>query len=197
MKLMDKEQKRAHAEQLADKWGCSTQEQRVKWVKYYEGCFDYVDVDGEHVIKVEKPSIRSEFWYDDEYESPLGGDEAQRKAYFVNENMRHQFKDYGLAEWLECRERLEQGGCCTGLYLYEPFLGVWPDGQCYPHFFEDPDYTRINEANGMTRIPMTDGQIAKLAEIMDGQRDKFAKRLEIYWKRYGDKVSAYGYWANR
>lgn len=192
MELMDKERKAEHARSLADKWGG-----KESWVKFYMTRYEYVDVDGEHVIEIERPSIRSEFWYDDEYDSPLTDDEEQRKAYFIAENMRWQFKDFGLAEWDECERQLAEIGCCTGLHLSEPFLGVWPDGQCYPHFFGDDERIRLDEARGMTRIPMTAEQIDGLREVLDGQRAKFEKRLNTYWKRYSDKVCARGYWANR
>ena len=197
MKLMDKASKAEHAERLADKWECRTEEQRGKWVKYYMGCGEYLDFDGEHVIEIEKPSIRSEFWYDDEYDSPLTDDPEQRKRYFMAENMRWQFKDFGLSEWDECERQLAEIGCCTGRHLSEPFLAVWPSGECYPVFFYDFDYAHIDEARGMSRIPMTAEQIDGLREVIDNQRSKFEKRLETYWKRYGDKVSAHGYWANR
>ncbi len=196
MKLMDKAEKRAHAEKLADKWGCRTPEQFERWVKHYMRD-DYLDIDGEHVIEIEKPHVKSEFWYDDEYDSPLTDDEGQRRAYFMAANMDTQFKDFGLAEWDRCNRDLEEIGCCTGRYLSEPFLAVWPSGECYPHFFYDRDYLRMDEARGMTRIPMTAEQIDGLREVMDGQRAKFEKRLGTYWKRYGDKVCAHGYWANR
>lgn len=60
MKLMDMQEKRAHAEELAEKWGCGTEGQREKWVKHYMRD-DYLDLDGEHVIEIEKPRVRSEF----------------------------------------------------------------------------------------------------------------------------------------
>lgn len=197
MKLMDKAEKREHAEKLADKWECRTPEKREKWVRYYEGCGEYLDMGDGHIVEIEKPSIKSEFWYDDERDSPLTDDEEQRKRYFIAENMRWQFKDFGLAEWDECERQLEEIGCCTGRHLSEPFLAVWPDGQCYPHFFGDEGSIKLDEARGMTRIPMTRGQIDGLREVVDGQRAKFGKRLNTYWKRYGDKVCAHGYWANR
>ena len=197
MKLMDKAEKRAHAEKLADKWECRTPEKRAKWVKYYEGCGEYLDMGDGHVVEIEKPSIKSEFWYDDEYDSPLTDDDAQRKSYFITENMRWQFKDFGLAEWDEGNAKIERGEWVSGNHLREPFLAVWPSGECNPTFFYSRDYEHIDEARGMARIPLTAEQIDGLREVLDGQRAKFEKRLETYWKRYGDKVCAHGYWANR
>lgn len=196
MKIMDKASKRAHAEKLTDKWGCKTDEQREKWVRHYMRD-DYLDLDGVHVIELEKPSIKSEFYYDDEYDSPLTDDPEQRKRYFMAENMRRQFKDFGLAEWDEGNRKMDEGQWVSGRHLSEPFLAVWPSGECYPVFFYDRDYAHIDDARGMTRIPMTSEQIDGLRDVMEGQRAKFEKRLGTYWKRYGDKVSAHGYWANR
>ena len=197
MKLMTKTEKRAHAEKLADRWECRTPERREKWVRFYEGCGEYLDMGDRHIVEIEKPHVKSEFWYDDEYDSPLTDDPEQRKAYFMAANMDTQFKDFGLAAWDKCNRDLEEIGCCTGRYLSEPFLAVWPSGECYPHFFYDRDFAHIDEARGMVRIPMTVEQIDGLREVMDGQRAKFQKRLETYWKRYSDKVCAHGYWANR
>ena len=196
MKVMDKASKRAHAEKLADRWGCKTYEQREKWVKHYMRD-DYLDFDGEHVVELERPSVKSEFYYDDEYDSPLTDDAEQRRAYFMAENMRRQFKDFGLAEWDKCTRDLEERGCCTGRYLSEPFLAVWPSGECRPHFFYDRDFLEIDEKRGMVKIPMTAEQIDGLRAVVDNQRAKFEKRLVTYWKRYGHNVSAHGYWANR
>ena len=196
MELMTKAEKRAHAEKLADRWECRTPEQREKWVRYYMRD-DYLDFDGEHVVEIEKPSIRSEFYYDDEYSSPLTDDPEQRRRYFMAANMDTQFKDFGLAAWDEGNRQMDEGRWVSGRHLSEPFLAVWPSGDCYPHFFYDRDFAHIDEARGMVRIPMTAEQIDGLREVMDGQRAKFEKRLNTYWKRYGDKVCAHGYWANR
>lgn len=196
MEIMDKASKRAHAERLADKWDCRTGEQREKWVKHYMRD-DYLAIDGEHVVTLDRPSIRSEFWYDDEYDSPLTDDPEQRRRYFMAENLRWEFKDFGLAEWDECERQLAEIGCCTGRHLSEPFLAVWPSGECYPVFFYDYDCKHIDEARGMSRVPMTPEQIDGLRAVLEGQRAKYEKRLATYWKRYGDKVSAHGYWANR
>jgi hypothetical protein len=92
---------------------------------------------------------------------------------------------------------MERGEWVSGNHLDEPFLAVWPSGECNPMFFYSRDYAHIDEARGMVRIPMTDWQIDGLREVLEGQRAKFEKRLETYWKRYGDKVCAHGYWANR
>ena len=197
MKLMDRAEKRAHAEKLADRWECRTAEKREKWVRFYEGRAEYVDMGDGHVVGIEKPSIRSEFWYDDERESPLTDDPEQRRAYFVRENMSTQFKDFGLADWDECNRKMDAGGWVPGNHLREPFMAVWPSGECYPVFYYDRDFERIDEARGMERVPMTAEQIDGLREIMDGQRAKFERRLGTYWKRYSDKVCAHGFWANR
>ena len=110
MELMGKERKREHAEKLADRWECRTPEKREKWVKHYMRD-DYLDMGDGNVVEIEKPSVKSEFWYGDEYDSPLTDDDAQRKAYFMAENMRYQFKDFGLAAWDEDNAKMERGRC--------------------------------------------------------------------------------------
>lgn len=64
MRLMDRTEKRAHAEKLAGKWECRTPEKREKWVKYYENCGEYLDMGDGHVVEIERPSVKSEFCYD-------------------------------------------------------------------------------------------------------------------------------------
>ena len=197
MKLLNKQEKREHAVELAKRWGGGE-----KWVKHYERD-EYVEVEHDgrkYYICIVKPSIRSEFWYDDEYESPLNGDPEHDKAFFIADNMRWKFKDFGIAEWMEEERQLEERGFCSGRHLDEPFLAVWPneDGdRCYPYFFGHRDDIELNERCGMVRVPMTAKDREQLAAIFDAERERFRKRLEMYWKRYSDKVWACGYWANR
>lgn len=191
MHLMDKKEKKAHVEMLVAK---ERESRRDSWRRYYMGK-EYIQFDC-GVIEVDKQGITSEFWYDDEYESPLSDDPEQRKAYFVDRNARS-FNDFGLSEWRECRKALESGRACSGRYLPRPLVAMWPSGQCYPVFMVDREWMEHDRRRGMVTVEMTDDELEQLGSIIDGMKARYMKRLETYWKRYGDKVSAYGYWANR
>lgn len=192
MHLMDKKEKKAHVEMLVAK---ERESRRDSWRKYYMNN-EYIQFDC-GVIEVGKPSIKSEFWYDDEGDSPLSEDPEQRKDYFIKENLRSHFNDFGLSEWRECEKALKEGRACSGRHLSRPLVAIWPSGQCYPVFMVDREWMEHDRRRGMVTVEMTDEEIEQFGSIIDGMKARYMKRLETYWKRYSDKVSAHGYWANR
>lgn len=191
MQLMNKEEKAAYVETLVEK---ERPDRQDGWRKYYMQD-NYIKFrDG--VIKLHRQGIESEFWYDDEYDSPLTDDENQRKAYFIAENNRR-FRDWGISEWLELDRQLKETGCCLGKRVDVPFVAKYSEREQVPVFLMNHDERDWYEASGVEFIPMTDEEREQLIAIVDCERERFNKRLETYWKRYSHKVCARGYWANR
>ena len=201
MKMLDKQEKAELVESLVR---FEREDRRESWRKYYMRD-DYIALDPTDefpdgvVFEYRKPYVKSEFWYDDEYDSPLTDDQDQRKAYFIAENMRWQLQDYGTGKWLERAKDMETIGCCLGDRLDKPFVAVWGDrpSNNTPHFIGHDEDFEHDERSGMRKRVLSEREIEELLAIIDEQRAKFAKRLETYWKRYSDKVCAHGYWANR
>ncbi len=191
MHLMDKAEKTAYAEKLADRWG-----DRERWTKYYMQR-DYIAFDDGVVVEVDRPHIESDIYFDDETPDPLGDTEESKKAGFFRHNLRYCFKDFGIDEWRRCEADLADHGCCCGWHVSKPFIAVWPDGQASPRFLGHEDDFKDDERRGMVRRPMTAEERGQLEAIIDGLRDKYVKRLETYWKRYSDHIYSHGYWANR
>ena len=116
------------------------------------------------------------------------------------------FIDWGLALWHECRRNLAEFGCCGGWYVEKPYLmtgGPGPGGgECWPVF---KDYGGVEEKHnnylitekGYTRRDLTPEEVAAFADIVDQLRENYKKRLNIYYKRYSNKIWSCGYWANR
>lgn len=193
MHLMDKAEKAEHAAHLASSWG----EKRFdSWLKYYMED-DYIALDDGVVIAVDHPGIDSDIWYDDECVDPLGDTEESRKAGFMEHNLDRKLEDFGLAVWRRCRADLEDHGCCSGLYVSEPFVAVWGDGTARPVFLGHEDDFEANERRGMTRRPLSAEELGQLVGILDDLKARYVRRLETYWKRYSGKVASHGYWANR
>ena len=162
-------------------------EAKIKWS--HDGAVHFIDLN--------KPHIRSEFWYDDEYPSPLNGDEEHDHDYFVAENLRWEFGDYGLDEWLEEGKRLKEYGVCSAKYEAEPFAVGVGNEWAKPVFSCDSDDLWRWNRHGYEILPISEDDLEGIIEAIGEWRNEFVKRLERYWKRYRHKVRAYGYWAWR
>lgn len=191
MRLLEGEEKRERAAELARMRGWES----PSWGEYYAR-HEIIDFDGIS-IRPDHPEITREFWYDDEGPCPLTEDPEQRRAYFMDYNLRWNFKDWGLSRWRTEGERLERFGCCSGYRLPHPFVAVWPSGDAYPVFMSNKEDIEHSEWLGMRRVELSQEDIKALSEILGKLRAKYEKRLGTYWKRFSGKVHARGYWANR
>lgn len=192
MRLLNKAEKAELVERMVqgerrpDEW-------RAYWMKN-----DYIEHAG-YYIEVRRPGITREFWYDDETPCPLTDDPAQRRAYFMAQNIRDNFDDFKIGRWHECRRDLQDHGCCSGSYVARPFLCTWEwrHDLATPVFMYDRWQYGRDTLEGRIRVELTPEDVQDLEWLLYGLKEKYEKRLETYWKRYGDKVCAHGYWANR
>lgn len=136
--------------------------------------------------KVSKISIDKTMYYDDETEAP-----EVTENNFILYN-RHNIPGRNLEVYLEEKEKLQTIGCATGLYDYKGLYFEtsysnsekmvccsWHDEK---HYFKR--YLTAEEQNDYI-------------ELMKQRKEQYIERLKKYWKRYGQHVTTYGYWANR
>ena len=153
---------------------------------------DYLDLGG-IVVVFEQPAIRSTLWYDDETEEPEVCFES-----FRNYNL-HSLDDYDFEWWRSERRNMEEGGCCSGAAVSNPFLSIWK-GEGRPRFrsnYRDAADFTADPKNKLEARPLSDEEIGLIGQACKEQRARFESRLQTYWKRYSKKVRASGYWANR
>ena len=119
-----------------------------------------------------KPTIENEMYYNDEYAAP-----STEKEGFFNHNKRN------MPELL------------TDKYRY--FLRINYSGNNSENllaietvrYYDDPGADVIRE--------LTTDDITKVNNAIAEVRADYTKRLETYYKRYADKITTHGYWANR
>lgn len=168
------------------------------WKKYYQQQAKqnyYYQLDDGLVVVFERSSIESTMYYNDEYEAPSTALES-----FINYNMNHNFNDNGIASWIEMERDLRETGCCLGshskMWLAQYYnddrkiLSLQTtvshfDGNLYAH--ESREFVRY----------LTDEETKEMLKAYEQIKQDYDKRLRTYYKRYHDKITTYGYWANR
>lgn len=140
-----------------------------KYVKIGDSFVDVADA---------KPTIHSEMWYDDETDGPTVNFEN-----FRNYNIR-----MGMPKTYEMTGRNRQG---TGtLKMIPQYDGV--EG------FELAALTYENEEDLKVKSrEVSESELKEINNSIKEVREDYEKRLKTYYKRYGDKIRASGYWKNR
>lgn len=211
MKLLDKQEKAQLVERFEDvalaKDDGTTRMftkggNRKRWMRH-----DYAVFDCGAILKIEKPSIESTVYYDDEQEDPLV--DREKRAVFIAHNMFHCFDDWGVSEWLDCEKALADGGSCSGAHVSTPYLMKHrrqesDDGlvdqyalamvrfMCKHPELDEPLYD-----DGWEKHELAPEERSQFIELVAMQRCLYRKRLEAYYRRYEDKITSEGYWANR
>lgn len=150
-------------------------------VKYCLKSSLYIDT-GEYYLHIgdSKPSIDSTMWYDDETEGP----DSSKFDAFRNYNMRG--KRFSLDELAE-NGRSE-------VWIFTNYTRDMTGGKIkswlVTHVGEDPRHV------GECRRATAD-DIMAIKQGLCQIKANYEKRLANYWKRYSDKVTSAGYWANR
>ena len=168
------------------------------WIDYFNKK-DYIHFKKSGLtVAVDRPSIDSTIYYNDEYDSPINDDGSNKKEVFIHYNIRN-FNDFRIYDWIQSRIDLETRGCCSGIWANHPVLVE------YPHNDDNNevciDFTsRTEEENKLDNvniIPLDNDEIEALKIIVDGLKAAYMNRLETYYKRYSKNIYSYGYWANR
>jgi len=134
----------------------------------------YIEYNGDYIeVGSTTPTIQKEFWFDDEREIP-----QVNKAHYLDVNMRHnapQLKElYSKGRELYLMDNYNRGSSKLKAVAY----------------LQDEEYKDTRTLVDEVLLKLINAEI----EIL---REKYAKRLESYWKRYSDKIRFSGYWVNR
>lgn len=148
-------------------------------------------------VAIDRPSIDSTIYYNDEYDSPINADGSNKKEVFIRYNISN-FNDFRIYDWIQSRIDLETRGCCSGIWSNQPVLIE------YPHDNDNNevciDFTSRREESTPSNaniIPLDNDEIEALKTIVDELKAAYMNRLETYYKRYSKNIYSYGYWANR
>ena len=152
-----------------------------RMIDYISKHYDYYTTKDNIVIEIEKANslnLINELWYDDEYEAPE-----------IN------FDNF-LAENNQPFKRLE--------YLIERADGV------NIHWYFTRQLNSLSNVNIFTDWELQDNKcgydfIRELTEhekkqyldILSERNNQYLERLKKYYKRYSNKITTHGYWANR
>lgn len=136
--------------------------------------------------KVKKITIDKTMYYDDETEAPNVNENN-----FITYN-RHNIPGRNLENYLKEKKQLETEGCATGRYDYKGiyFQSVRTDKD----FMVGCDW--MDEKRYFVRY-LTEDEQNDYIELMNERKEQYVERLKKYFKRYGKRVTTYGYWANR
>lgn len=137
--------------------------------------------------KVKKLSIDKTMYYDDEYDAP-----EITETNFIIYN-RSNMPGRNIENYLEEKERLQTQCCATGRYDY--------DGIYFNTNYNDNDYMVCcdwaSDKNKFFKRYLTKEEEKEYIELMLERKEQYIQRLKNYFKRYKDKITTYGYWANR
>lgn len=160
----------------------------VSW-KGWENKHDVIMLENGYLIIIDKPSIHSTLYYDDEYEAP-----STKLESFINYNLFHSIFDT-FDKWIKDNEDYNKIGCCSGRLMHKVAISKEcqysnvPKSHWY-HLYVDFDSQDMYEL-------LSDDENEQFINIMYELKEAYIKRLNSYYKRYQNKISTYGYWANR
>ena len=159
------------------------------WEKYYKEQSKqntYIKFNDGYIVKFERPGISSCMYYDDELESP----ETDYNS-FESYNLHYNNCCSYLESYFEARSNLEQYGCCIGGYERIYITNCSNSDIANLSVYDDNSYKL-----GFKRY-LTDDEAQDIKKLVELLKADYIKRLKTYYKRYGDKITTHGYWANR
>ena len=159
--------------------------------QYAKNTHDYYILSDGYILefeKVNKRSLTTTFYYDDETERP---DISFNNFVYYN---RHNIPFNSLKEYLSEKKRLQEHGCATGRYDYKGIYISEKYDNCKNVVFYDFDYEKNEEL--FIRY-LTQEEQEDFIKIAKQYENAYMERLKRYFKRYGNHIRAHGYWANR
>ena len=196
-----KDDKAMLREQYAKAW-----HEDARMVEYCVGkASGYIDIGGTLWV-MDKPSIRTDFWfgehtydYDEVCERCDKASESER--YFIGENLRN-CPAYEMLEALEGRDRW---GYDAHFKAYLADDAYWSqDEDCrlghvnVLKWHVDPEEYYATREGMMPHRELTEDETEQVKDFLREEVEKFQKRLKTYLKRYGLSKCHYGvYWADR
>ena len=160
----------------------------LSW-KGWENKHDVIMLENGNLIIIDKPSINGTLYYDDEYDAPSTKIES-----FISYNLFHSIFDT-FDKWIKDNEDYKRIGCCSGRLMQKVAISKEcqysdvPKSHWY-HLYVDFDSQNMYEL-------LSDEENEQFINIMYELKEAYIKRLNSYYRRYQNKISTYGYWANR
>lgn len=141
--------------------------------------------DGKLLTIKKNPTIDKTIYYDDELEPPVVNFQTFKRYNERNKNEYSLIDDFSEDE----RPYFIDNYCTDKLRV-----AVMQGDGFYSYYEENLEDCK---RRGIFQRFMTDDEIKQYNQIMTDLRTKYDERLEKYFKRYGDHITTYGYWANR
>lgn len=162
-----------------------------KWLDYYAKKNYILDLGDYYIMQELDFAIDSTMYYDDEYAAP-----STSKENWKHYNYRLHYRECGVEEWTKKMKEFNKTGSTYGILL-KPVIfcnNTRDKQQVIPVFTENRWY---GGAENLAVRELTKEEIKAIYEMQKLIREKYEKRLEVYYKKYSEKISTYGYWANR
>lgn len=156
--------------------------------KYLVDKYDFYKTKDDLIIeleKVNKITINKTMYYDDETEPPVVNENN-----FINYN-RSNIPGRNLENYLEEKENLKTKGCASGRYDYQGIYFTKINEECFAC-----DWSSKHDERYFKRY-LTSEEEKEYIELMETRKQQYLERLKKYFKRYGEHINTYGYWANR
>lgn len=137
------------------------------------------------VLEVRKKcAIDKTIYYDDETEAPDVTEE-----FFIEYNMSNFYSAYHILE----KDNFNKPIVIYNYSNNNKIIAVCQRKYYCDYLQEVEDYKR----KGIFVCTLNDEQIDEYNEIMEEKKAEYIERLKKYYKKYRDKISVIGYWANR
>lgn len=156
----------------------------------------YVMFNDDYVIEFERPEIKSTMYYDDELDTPSKAIESWKKYNFTYcfEN-----KDRGITRWIKQETSSKEKGCCAGNHT-KMYLSCYHNDESHATLctcLEPYGYNcYAHQQRNFVRY-LTEEEQNEILEVFEILRSQYEKRLATYFKRYSNKITTCGYYANR
>ena len=160
--------------------------QDEKMQQYLLNTYEYYFTQDGYILEFEKASKRAitkELYYDDEYDAP-----QVNLFNFMQEN-----KHNGLVNAIE---QAKKNLTIENVYFCLTSNHIKCEKQCFIYILDGWELEDKKHFYKIFRNLTQDEKIDYLA-IMEHIQAQYNERLEKYFKKYGNKITTHGYWANR
>lgn len=158
------------------------------WYKDYLKNYEIIVLDNGDFIEINKPSVRSTLYYDDEYEAPSTALDS-----FISYNLFYSNLFYQMDKWIDDNKFYQENGFCIGNLLHRIGISKKQARTFVPTCKQFALYTNYQDEYYL----LSDKENKEFIQIILSLKEKYIKRLNTYYKKYSHKVTTHGYWANR
>lgn len=153
----------------------------AEWADYNAKTNNYYETEHGDVIELGRrlPSIDSTMYYNDEFDAP--------EIAFKN------FESYNLESQSQEFAPLKPEFFAFGNKQAATLNFICDHAYKACHLSVEGPRQAFKDGD----ILLTEAEIALLNTEIEKNKEEYKKRLRTYWKKYQDKVTTYGYWANR